>query len=115
VPHSQMLDIMQKSDVLVLPSLSDAFGLVVTEALASGLPVIVTPNTGASEILRDGHEGFVVPVCQAEPIASRLELLHRDRQMLAEMSRHAQATAAENSWENYRANWARALRNLAWQ
>jgi starch synthase len=112
--HAQMLEMMQKSDVLVLPSLTDAFGLVVTEALACGLPVIVTPNTGASEIIQDGREGFVVPICRADAIAERLETLHRDRDLLANMSRQAQATAAKNSWDNYRANWARILSSLAW-
>ena len=113
--HPQMLDLMQGSDVLVLPSLSDAFGLVVTEALACGLPVIVTPNTGASEVIHDGREGYVVPICRADLIASRLETLHGDRTLLAEMSRHAQQTAAQISWENYRANWSQMIRNLAWR
>jgi alpha-maltose-1-phosphate synthase len=115
LPHSQVLDVMQRADVLVLPSLSDAFGLVVTEALACGLPVIVTRNTGASEIIRDGHEGFIVPIRSADAIASRLETLHRDREMLVTMSRRAHVTAAENSWANYRANWANAVRSFAWR
>lgn len=112
LPHDKVLELMQQSDVLVLPSLSDAFGLVVTEALASGLPVIATRNTGAMELIVDGRDGFVVPVCNAEAIAAKLEMIHWDREMLVEMSRQAQVTAAENSWENYRANWARALRSL---
>ena len=66
LPHSQVLDVMMESDVLVLPSLGEGFGLVVTEALACGLPVIVTPNVGASDLVRDGQEGFVVPVCSAD-------------------------------------------------
>lgn len=115
LPHARMLDVMHESDVLVLPSLSDAFGLVATEALASGLPVVVTPNTGASEIIRDGREGYVVPICRADIIASRLETLYNDRALLAEMSRRAQQTAEQNSWENYRANWAHMIRSLAWR
>ena len=59
--HSQVLDVMMESDVLVLPSLGEGFGLVVTEALACGLPVIVTPNVGAGDLVCDGREGFVVP------------------------------------------------------
>jgi alpha-maltose-1-phosphate synthase len=113
MPFADVLRLMRESDVLLLPSLSDAFGMVVTEALANGLPVIVTPNTGASEIISDGREGFVVPIADADAIAERLEVLCRNREMLAEMSRHAQATAAQNSWENYRTNWARALEGLA--
>jgi glycosyltransferase involved in cell wall biosynthesis len=114
LPHPEVLRVMQESDVLVLPSLSDAFGLVVTEALACGLPVIVTPNTGASEIIQDGQEGFVVPICRADAIAERLQMLHRDREMLVEMSRQAQVTAAKNSWDKYRADWARIVTSLAW-
>jgi alpha-maltose-1-phosphate synthase len=110
LPHGQVLEVMLESDVLVLPSLGEGFGMVVTEALACGLPVIVTPNVGASDLVRDGQEGFVVPVCSAESIAGRLEALHRDRNLLAAMSRKAQQTAAENSWTNYRGNFAEAVR-----
>ncbi len=115
IPHEQVLDVMTQSDVLVLPSISEAFGLVVTEALACGLPVIVTPNVGASDLIRDGHEGFVVPVCSAESIADRLNLLNRDRELLADMSRQAHATAESHSWKSYRDHWAEAVRAATWQ
>lgn len=115
IPHEQVLDVMMQSDVLVLPSLSEAFGLVVTEALACGLPVIVTPNVGASDLIVDGREGFVVPVCSSEAIADRLNMLNRDRGLLAEMSRHAQAAAEAHSWKNYRDRWAEAVRAVSWQ
>jgi glycosyltransferase involved in cell wall biosynthesis len=110
LPHSGVMDIMQESDVLVLPSLTEGCALVVLEALACGLPVIVTPNTGSLEFVHDGREGFVVPICRSDAIAERLSTLHRDRDLLAEMSRNAHATAAEKSWESYRANWADAVR-----
>lgn len=114
LPHDRVLDLMQQSDVLVLPSLSDAFGMVVTEALACGLPAIATVNTGASELLRDGRDGYVVPVCNAMAIAEKLETLHRDRNLLEDMSRQAQVTAANHSWEMYRAQWADAVRSAPW-
>jgi len=107
--HRQVLDVMMDSDVLVLPSLGEGFGLVVTEALACGLPVIVTPNVGASDLVQDGREGFVVPVCSADAIAERLQALNRDRELLAAMSRNAQTAAAENSWKSYRAHFADTL------
>jgi alpha-maltose-1-phosphate synthase len=110
LPHSQVLNVMMDSDVLVLPSLGEGFGMVVTEALACGLPVIVTPNVGASDLVQDGREGFVVPVCSADAIADRLHTLHRDRELLAAMSRNAQATAAQGSWESYRMNFAETVR-----
>ena len=106
VPHEQVMEIMIESDVLVLPSFGEGFGLVVSEALACGLPVIVTPNVGASDLVCDGREGFVVPVCSAEAIADRLNVLHRDRELLTQMSHNAQLTAERQSWENYRETWA---------
>jgi len=110
LPHSGVLDLMQEADVLVLPSLTEGCALVVLEALACGLPVIVTPNTGSLEFVRDGREGFVVPICRSDAIADRLDALNRDRELLAAMSRNAHATAAEKSWESYRSNWVNAVR-----
>jgi starch synthase len=114
LPHAQVLDMMQQADVLVHPSLSEGCALVVLEALACGLPVIITPNTGSLAFVRDGQEGFVVPIRRPDAIAGRLKLLHRNREMLVEMSRRAQTSAAENSWENYRTTWASTIRNLEW-
>jgi len=110
IPHDQVLRIMKESDVLVLPSLSEAFGLVITEALACELPVIITPNVGAGDLVTDGREGFVIPICSAEAIADRLDALNRDRELLALMSLRAGETAAARSWAVYREQWAEAVR-----
>jgi starch synthase len=110
LPHSEVLGVMEQSDVLVLPSLAEGCALVVLEALACGLPVIVTPNTGSNEFVHEGCEGFIVPIRQADAIAERLNTLGRDRDLLAYMSRNAHATAAEKSWMGYRENWADAVR-----
>lgn len=115
LPHSRVLSLMQESDVLVLPSLTEGCALVVLEALACGLPVIITPNTGSLDFVRDGCEGFVVPISDPDAIADRLNILNRDRERLAAMSRHAHAAAAEKSWESYRANWAEAVRSVCSQ
>ncbi len=115
VPHSTVLERMEQSDVLVFPSFSEGFGLVVTEALACGLPVIVTPNVGASDLVCDGREGFQVPTGSAEAIADRLNALDRDRALLAHMSKNAQETAALCSWENYRQALAESLKAATWR
>lgn len=115
LPHSRVLDLMREADVLVLPSLTEGCALVVLEALACGLPVIVTPNTGSLEFVRDGCEGFIVPICSPDAIAERLHTLSRDRELLAAMSRNAHATAGKKSWVSYRADWADAVRAIAWR
>jgi glycosyltransferase involved in cell wall biosynthesis len=115
LPHPGVMDRMQEADVLVLPSLAEGCSLVVLEALAGGLPVIVTPNTGSLEFVRDGSEGFIVPICRADAIADRLNSLNQDRELLAHMSRNAQLTAERQSWEVYRETWAKTVRVASWQ
>jgi alpha-maltose-1-phosphate synthase len=115
IPYDKVLETMRVSDVLVLPSLSEAFGLVVTEALSCGLPVIITPNVGAGDLVADGREGFIVPICSSEAIADKLSILKRDRDLLATMSENARTTAAAKSWAVYREEWAAALRGAICQ
>ena len=59
----------QSSDLLLFPSVEDGFGFVVAEALACGLPVITTPNTGASDLIQPGVNGEIVPIRNARAIA----------------------------------------------
>lgn len=102
VPNHELRTYYGRSSVFVLPSLEDGFGSVIGEAMACGLPVITTANTGAADIIRDGTDGFVVPIRSAEAIAERLELLYRSEDLCREMSRAALGKArSELSWEKY--------------
>ena len=65
--------IFSQSDLLVLPSLEDGFGLVVTEAMRAGLPVIVTDMCGAKEIVEEGVNGWIVKEGNVEALAERLK------------------------------------------
>jgi glycosyltransferase involved in cell wall biosynthesis len=73
--------------------------MVQLEALASGLPVITTPNAGS--VMRDGVDGFVVPIRDAEALAEKIELLAKNPELLAWMSHNARERAQEFSWEKY--------------
>jgi glycosyltransferase involved in cell wall biosynthesis len=59
----------QTSDLLLFPSVEDGFAFVVAEALACGLPVVTTPNTGASDLIRPGENGEVVPIRDPQALA----------------------------------------------
>jgi glycosyltransferase involved in cell wall biosynthesis len=76
---------MQEADVFLLPSLLDAFGRVVFEAMASGLPVIASDGAGASEWISPGRHGFVVPAGNAQALACRIEQLLDDPDLRSEM------------------------------
>ncbi len=84
-------------DFFVFPSHTDTFGNVVLEALASGVPAIVTPDGGPKTIVRDGETGRIVPDDQfAEAIAGLLA----DPARLAQMRQAAHAYALTASWDS---------------
>jgi starch synthase len=101
LPHPQILEQMRQHDVLLLPSLFEGFALVISEALSQGLPVIATPNSGATECVRDGMEGFLVPIRDSQAIAARLQQLAADRELLAAMKLACLWRAEELSWARY--------------
>jgi starch synthase len=101
LPNSGILEQMRQHDVLVLPSLFEGFALVISEALSQGLPVLATPNSGATECIRDGVEGFLVPIRNSQVIAERLLQLAVQREQLAAMREACLLRARELSWAVY--------------
>jgi glycosyltransferase involved in cell wall biosynthesis len=99
--RSQLVTEYRKADVFVLPSLAEGMALVVLEAMAFGLPVIVTPECGYEGIVRDGVEGFVVPSRNATEIAQRLEMLSENGNLRARMGLAARRRAEEFSWSRF--------------
>jgi glycosyltransferase involved in cell wall biosynthesis len=71
--------------VFVHAALEDGFGLVIPQALASGRPVIATRQSGASELITPGTDGFVVESRSADAIAEHLRLLASDRDLRERM------------------------------
>jgi glycosyltransferase involved in cell wall biosynthesis len=109
LPHEQILEEMRNHDVLVLPSLSDGFGMVVTEALSQGVPVITTPHSCGTDVITNNVDGFIVPIRSAESIAEKLEILYNNREKLAEMHVSALKKAKERNWSKYRSSISRTV------
>ncbi|MFZ0301050.1 MAG: glycosyltransferase [Terracidiphilus sp.] len=84
-------------DLFVFPSHTDTFGNVVLEALASGVPAVVTPDGGPCTIIRDGVTGRIVPDDQ---FTATISGLLADRARLALMSQAARAYAITASWDS---------------
>lgn len=58
IPRSKMSEAYKSNDILICSSLADGFGFVIPEALSNGLPVISSMNAGASELIKDGQNGY---------------------------------------------------------
>ena len=72
VTHAQLGEIFRSAGALVLPSWEEAFGLVVAQALACGLPCIVSDRVGASDLIVPRRNGSVFPVGDADALAGEL-------------------------------------------
>jgi glycosyltransferase involved in cell wall biosynthesis len=99
--HDAVLRLMQSCDVLVLPSIVEGRALVQQEAMACGLPIIVTRNAGGEDLVIEGQTGFLVPVGSPPAIAEKIEWFLANRAKLPGMSAAARAKAAELTWLDY--------------
>ncbi|MFM7229580.1 MAG: glycosyltransferase family 4 protein [Cyanobacteriota bacterium] len=99
VPRSRMAAEVRRADVVVLPTLTDSFALAHLEAMACGVPVVTTHHCGA--LVRDGIEGFVVPVRDAAALAERLQQLIEDRALRQRLGAAARRRALDHGWSRY--------------
>jgi glycosyltransferase involved in cell wall biosynthesis len=90
------------ADVFVFPSLFEGSAVVTYEALACGLPSVVTPNAGS--VVRDGIEGFLVTPRDVETLAQRMERLGNDPELRARMAAGARTRALAFDWPRYHAS-----------
>ena len=99
MPRSQLPTVYASADVYVLPSLVEGFGLTGLEAMACGLPVVLSEHTLGRDVITDGVEGYVVPIRDPESIAERLRLLAADPDCRHRMGVAARSKAEQYSWE----------------
>lgn len=107
VPFHEVHALFQDADLFVYPSLHEGSAFVTYEALASGLPVVTTPNAGS--VVRDGIEGYVVPIRDVDVLVERIERLHRDPGLRQAMGEAARARALDFTWAHYRRRVAAQL------
>lgn len=93
VSHEEVGKMMAKADVFILPSISDGFGLVGLEAMLSGMPVIASSNAGASDIVKDGENGFVFESSNRSELESKMQYFIDNREKIEEMGKKAASLA----------------------
>jgi glycosyltransferase involved in cell wall biosynthesis len=101
LPTDRTSEIYRQASVLALPSYSDGFGMVVLEAMASGLPVVVSDRVGAAGPVAEGDAGFVVGAGDVDALGERLRALEADPGLVARRGRAARAVAEQHPWSSY--------------
>ncbi len=89
------------ADVFVMPSLCEGFEKVTLEAMASGLPVIATTNTGARDVVRDGKHGFIIPIRDSEAIKDKIQYFYDNPSEIRRMGKNARKVAEEYTWDRF--------------
>jgi glycosyltransferase-like protein len=98
VPEEDMAALYRAADVLAFPSTREGFGLVVLEALAAGLPAVVSDLPVLHEHLRHERDCLMVPVERAEPLAQALVRAMGDAELRARLTAAGRETAARYTW-----------------
>ena len=101
--HDKVLELMRTCDVFCLPSIVEGRALVIQEAMSQGLPIIITANTGAEDLVITEETGFLVPIKSPEAIAEKLNWFLTNRSKIFQMGKNAKQLADTYSWDNYAA------------
>jgi UDP-glucose:(heptosyl)LPS alpha-1,3-glucosyltransferase len=106
-PSSNVMQFYAAADAYVGPSLEDAYGLPVLEAMACGLPVVASSRAGVSEIIDDGISGIILRDPRDTPeLVSALRRLVTDPFLCRRLGEHAAQTAQDQTWDrNAQRTW----------
>lgn len=110
--HADLARELRTADCFVLPSRIDSYGLVVAEALASGVPVIVSDAVGAKELIRPGANGWIVPAGDAEALADRMTWFVQNRDQRDQWRGAARQSVLALGWSAYHERFAAAVESL---
>lgn len=96
------LDIIyKKADLLVFPTLGDGFGMVITEAMAKGLPVLTTDNSAGYDLIENDIDGFIIEAGDADALAKKMLWIMNNKSVLLKMSKLIIEKARQYQWTDY--------------
>ena len=113
VPHGDLPDCYRDSDVFVMPSLNEGMSNTALEAMACGLPVLMTDTGGTTELLHDGANGFLIAKRSPEDIAAKLCRYAARPELIAEHGARSRSIAEGMGWDHVAAAYRRLYEQTA--
>lgn len=106
---SEVAKLMRQADVFVFPSFFEGLAQVLVEALASGLPIIGTLESGATEIVKEGETGFIVASGDVDSLAMRLMQVLHGSDFVKKMRSATHQGRRQLGWDTYGERWIKVL------
>jgi glycosyltransferase involved in cell wall biosynthesis len=102
-PQNELYNYYSQGSVFVLPSIEEGFAMVQFQAMACGLPLICTTNTGGEDLItKDGEEGFVIPIRDVDTIKEKILYLYNNQDIAKEMGQKAKVKVQNGfTWDDY--------------
>jgi glycosyltransferase involved in cell wall biosynthesis len=101
VSRIELKKLYDSAHAFVLPSIQDGFGMVLGEAMASGLPVIASMNTGAPDIFRSKDDGVLVPAGDIEALADAISQLYQNKELRIALAASGIECIKDFTWQRY--------------
>lgn len=112
LPHEKILETMREFDVFIFPSLFEGFGLVITEAMSQGTPVLTTNRTCGCDFIQDGINGWIVEAANTNALRCKIENILQNRTQLAAIGKRAMETALQRPWAQYEYELGKAVEKI---
>jgi glycosyltransferase involved in cell wall biosynthesis len=113
VPREEMPAVYRQADVFVLPSQNEGMSIALLEAMASGLPVVVTDTGGTAELVREGVNGHVVSWADVPALTEAMARLVHERETRQRMGRESRRIAKRFSWSAVTQEYLRLCAQIA--
>ncbi|MBD3797009.1 MAG: glycosyltransferase family 4 protein [Campylobacterales bacterium] len=102
-PQNELYKYYSQGSVFVMPSIQEGMAMVQLQAMACGLPLICSTNTGGDDLItKDGEEGFVIPIRDVEALKEKILYLYQNQDICKEMGQKAKVKVSSGySWDDY--------------
>lgn len=116
-PQNELYKFYSQASIFTIASIEDGFGMVIPQAMACGLPVICTTNTGGADLIgEDGEVGYIVPIRDVSALKKRIQYLYENQHLAQEMGQRAKARVASGlTWDDYGDRYADNIRRCVAQ
>jgi glycosyltransferase involved in cell wall biosynthesis len=101
ISQNKLVEFYNISDVFVISSIEDGFAMVILQALACGLPVICSENSGGSELIQNGINGYVVPIRNIDELKKKMNFLYEDKKHYIFLKERIAKQREGLSWDHY--------------